>query len=171
MKTQQENLRANVPASTNPAKRYAGQLVGRWITFFCSGALAAVARHWKSQINEMAKAPANVEILPDANHNSLAGIFNPSDELLMPHTLTLFLRAASDHPRNILRANLTRQTFMIEGLNTDFYLAHGDSPLAQMWTAIHFGDYMAYYLSMAYGSDPRPSEVFASLKDALAAHP
>lgn len=169
MKAQQKTILSSVPAATNPAKRYAGQLVGRWVTIYGSDMLAAVARRWKNQINKLAKAPANFECLPDADHNSLAGIANPSDELLMPHTLTLFLRAASDNPRNTLRVNITRQTFMLEGLNTDFYLAQGDSRLAQMWTAIHFGDYMAYYLAIAYSTDPTPVDALTNLKASLPA--
>jgi len=171
MRAQQKTIQATVPAANNPAKRYAGQLVGRWVTIFGSGVLATVARRWKGQINEMAKAPANFEFLPEADHNTLAGIINPADELLMPHTLTLFLRAASDHPRNILRTSMTRQTFMLEGMNTNIYLAQGDSSLAQMWTAVHFGDYMAYYLAIAYAIDPTPVEALTGLKATLAARP
>jgi glucose/mannose-6-phosphate isomerase len=169
MKTQQDSLRADVVAANNPAKRYAGQLMSRWVTVFGSGALAPVARRWKGQINELAKAAANFEFLPEADHNTLAGIINASDTLLMPRTMTLFLRAASEHPRNSLRADITRQVFMIEGLNTDTYLAQGDTPLAHMWTAIHFGDYMAYYLAIAYHTDPTPVDALVSLKNALAA--
>ena len=33
MKISQEHIRAEVVAAQNPAKRYAGQLVGRWVTF------------------------------------------------------------------------------------------------------------------------------------------
>jgi len=43
---------------------------------------------------------------------------------------------------------------MLEGLNTDFIDAAGDTPLAHQWTTLHFGDYAAYYLAMAYGVDP-----------------
>lgn len=168
MQAQQETLRAETPAATNPAKRYAGQLVGRWVTVFGSGPLTTVARRWKGQINELAKAPANFEFLPEADHNCLAGIINPAD-LLASKTLTLFLRAPSDHPRNALRAEITRQTFMLEGLNTDFYLARGNSPLAHIWTALHFGDYMAYYLALAYQIDPTPVDALTTLKAALAA--
>ncbi len=169
MKKQQGNLFAAVPAATNPAKRYAGQLVGRWVTIFGSGILAAVARCWKSQINRLAKAPANVEILPEADHNALAGIINPSDELLMPHSIALFLRSGFDHPRNVIRANTTRQIFMIEGLNTDFCLSQGETVLAQLWTAIHFGDYMAYYLALAYGINPTHMDTLNSLNAMLIA--
>jgi glucose/mannose-6-phosphate isomerase len=168
MQAQQVKIQVAVPAAQNPAKRYAGQLVGRWVTVFGSGVLAPVARRWKGQINELAKAPANFEFLPEADHNTLAGVINPSSELLVPHTMSLFLSAASDHPRNGIRTLITRQTIMLEGLNTDIYMASGENSLAQMWTAIHFGDYMAYYLAIAYSVDPTPVEALISLKAALA---
>jgi len=166
MRFQQENLRSHVPVAQNPAKRLAGQLVGRWVNVYGSGILAPVARRWKGQVNEIAKAGAGFELLPEADHNALAGLENP--EVLM-HTMTLFLRAPSDHPRNLLRADLTRHGFMVAGLNTDVYNANGESRLAQLWTALHFGDYMAYYLAMAYGMDPTPVETLQNLKAAMQA--
>lgn len=167
MKRTQENLKADVPAAKNPAKRYAGQLMGRWVTIMGSGFMAPVARRWKTQINEIAKAGANFEFLPEADHNTLAGTLNPQ-ETLNAHTMTLFLNAPSDHPRNRLRSDLTRKAFMLEGLNTDFIEARGETPLAQMWTTILFGDYVAYYLAMAYGVDPTPIQALVEFKRAMA---
>ena len=46
-------------------------------------------------------------------------------------------------------------------------LPRGDSPLAHMWTLIHFGDYMAYYLAMAYGVDPTPIQALVDFKAAM----
>ena len=85
----------------------------------------------------------------------------------MPHTFSLFLRAPSDHPRNRKRIDLTKEAFMLEGLNTDFLDARGNSPLAHMWTMILFGDYMAYYLAMAYGVDPTPIQALVHFKEAM----
>lgn len=166
MKTQAAALVADSPISKNPAKRMAGQLMGRWVTVFGAGALAPVARRWKGQINEVAKAVANFEFIPEADHNTLAGVLYPS-EVVPPHVISLFLRAPSDHPRNRLRLDMTRQTYMLEGLNADGYKAKGDSVIAQIWTALHFGDYVAYYLAMAYGVDPTPVAALVSLKAAL----
>jgi glucose/mannose-6-phosphate isomerase len=86
---------------------------------------------------------------------------------VLSQIVVLFLRAPSYHPRNQLRSDLTRKGFMLEGLNTDFIDAQGDGPLAQLWTALHFGDYMAYYLAMAYGVDPTPVEAIESLKQEM----
>jgi len=166
MKESQKNLVFSVETVRNPAKRYAGQLMGRWVTVLGAGLLAPVARRIKGQINEIAKAAANFEFIPEADHNTLAGTLNPQ-EVLLPHTMNLFLRAPSDHPRNRLRVDLTKQAFMLEGPNTDFLDARGDSPLAHMWTLLLFGDYMAYYLAIAYGVDPTPVDALTNLKDAL----
>ena len=166
MKESQHQLRSDVPAAQNPAKRQAGQIMGRWVTVFGAGLMAPVARRIKCQINEIAKSAANFEYLPEANHNTLAGTLHP-EEVMMPHTTNLFLRAPSDHPRNRKRLDLTKQAFMLEGLNTDFIDARGDSPLAHMWTTILFGDYMAYYLAMGYGVDPTPIQALVNFKEAM----
>jgi glucose/mannose-6-phosphate isomerase len=166
MKSQQKAIAAESPVSNNPAKRLAGQLVGRWVTVFGAGVLTPVARRWKGQINEVAKAVANFEFIPEADHNTLAGVLNPP-EVVPPHVISLFLRAPSDHPRNKLRMKITRKTYMLEGLNADGYMAKGDTPLAHIWTALHFGDYVAYYLAMAYGVDPTPVDALINLKAAL----
>jgi glucose/mannose-6-phosphate isomerase len=165
MRTQQEQLLPGIPASLNPAKRLAGQLQGRWVNVMGSGVLAPVARRWKGQINELAKAGAGFEALPEADHNTLAGLSNP--ESTLNRIATVFLRAGSDHPRNLLRSKLTQNTFMLEGMNTNDYTAPGDNPLSQQWCALHFGDYLAYYLAIAYGEDPTPIPAIMDFKQRL----
>lgn len=166
MKRSQQHIVPEVIAAKNPAKRYAGQLVGRWVTFVGTEQLAPVARRWKTQINQLAKAGANFEIIPEATHNTLIATLNPNPTL-NAHTMTLFMRAPSDHPRNKLRSDLMRQAFMLEALNTDVIDGRGDSVIAHLWTLILFGDYMAYYLAMAYGADPSEEDAFLNFKRSL----
>ncbi|HMX74815.1 MAG TPA: SIS domain-containing protein [Anaerolineales bacterium] len=166
MKRSQQHITADVIAAKNPAKRYAGQLVGRWVTFVGTENLAPVARRWKMQINQLAKAGANFEIIPESTHNTLIATINPNPTL-NAHTMTLFMKAPSDHPRNKLRSDLMRQAFMLEALNTDVIEARGDSVIAHLWTLMIFGDYMAYYLAMAYGADPSEEDAFVNFKRSL----
>ncbi len=168
MREQQETLRREVPVVQNAAKRQAGQLLGRWVHVLAAGSLAPVARRWKTQINELAKAGASFEVLPEADHNTLAGIWQPQN--LQPLGIHLFIQGRGEHPRNRLRLELTRQAFMLEGLNTDLYQAKGETLLENMWSAIHFGDYMAYYLAIAYGVDPTPVEMLENFKRSMKQH-
>lgn len=152
MRTQQDTLRAEVPTVSNIAKRLAGQILGRWAIVIGADVLEPVARRWKSQISEISKAWGQFESLPEIDHNTLAGLVYP--EQALSQIVALFLRAPSYHSRNLLRSKLTKTAFMVEGLNTDFIDAQGTNPLAHQWTALHLGDYTAFYLAMAYGIDP-----------------
>jgi len=158
----QENYKADVPIVKNPVKRLAGQAVGRLVSVFGSDHLAPVARRWKTQINELAKAWAQFEFLPEADHNTLAGVEN--DESILEKTMVLFLKGEHAHPRNLLRADLTKQEMMVAGLAVDSIDFKGISRLAEMWDAILFGDYFAYYLALAYDANPTPIEALSNLK-------
>jgi glucose/mannose-6-phosphate isomerase len=165
MKKYLEKILPEIPDHDNPAKRLAGQLVGRWVSVFGADLLEPVARRWKGQISEIAKAWGQYEALPEANHNTLAGVVNP-EEVLMK-TIALLLKAESNHPRNQRRIELTQKNFMIEGINTDLIQAKGDTRLAQMWTLIQFGDFTSYYLAMIYEVDPSPVAAIENLKREL----
>lgn len=167
MREQQAGLRADVPVARNLAKRLAGQLVGRWVMVFGTEVLEPVARRWKTQINELAKAWAQFEVLPEADHNALAGLAQPENSL--SSAMALFLRGSSYHARNQLRAELTKQAYMLEGVNTDFVDAVGETSLAQQWTTLHLGDYVGYYLAMLYDIDPTPIPALEGFKKQLAA--
>lgn len=152
LQRQQKRIGVSIPVVQNPAKRLAGQLIGRLVAVFGADELAPVARHVKNQLTLMPKAWSQFETIPEADNNSLAGSLNPEKDL--GRLVAIFITAASNQPRNQIRMDLTRSSLMLEGIGTDFYRAAGDTVLSQQWTAIHFGDYLAYYLSMAYGVDP-----------------
>jgi glucose/mannose-6-phosphate isomerase len=169
MQQQQQALLPQVSSSQNPSKRLAGELVGRWVTVFAAGPLSSVARRWKTQINELAKAGASFEALPEADHNTLAGTLHPPEA--KARTMAIFLRAPSDHPRYRLRLELTQQGFMQKGLSTQSHGAQGATALAHLWTVLSFGDFTAYYLAMAYGVDPTPIAALEELKAEMKARP
>lgn len=165
MRSQRERLASASPVTRNPAKRMAGQLIDRWPLFFGAGVLAPVARRWRSQVNELAKAPAQFEEIPEADHNVVAGTAGP--ESLLGKTMAVFLRASLDQPSLTRRVEATRHVLMVEGFNTDLIDGEGESLLGQQWTCLHYGDYAAYYLAIAYGIDPTPIPAIENLKDEL----
>jgi glucose/mannose-6-phosphate isomerase len=165
MRVQQQSLRADVPVARNPARRIAGQLMDRLPLIIGGGLLAPVARRWRTQIAEVAKAVAQFEELPEADHNMVAGVGQPEE--LISRTMAIFLRASLDSPRLSARVEATRQVLMVEGFNTDVIEAAGASRLAQQWACLHYGDYVAYYLAMSYGVDPTPVAAIEDLKRRL----
>ncbi len=166
MRNAQMSLRPDVPVVHNPAKRMAGQLYGRWVSVFSADYMAPVARRWKGQVSELAKAWAQYEYLPESDHNSLAGTENPPE--LIQKMIALFIRAPRIEQRNLKRLELTRMMFMQQGINTDFIDARGENPLAHLWTCVLMGDYTTYYLAMAYGVDPTPIALMDAFKAEMA---
>ncbi len=166
MRRQQSAIEAQVPVAGNLAKRIGGQFMDRWPMIVGAEFLAPVARRWRTQIAEVAKAVAQFEVLPEADHNMIAGVEYPPT--LFGPTMVLFLMSSLLNPRNIKRIEATRSVMMLEGFNTDVLEAQGRSRLAHQWTSLHFGDYAAYYLAMAYGVDPTPVAAIEDLKLRLA---
>jgi glucose/mannose-6-phosphate isomerase len=165
MRTESVKYKPDSIVGQNPAKRLAGQLVGRNVSIVGSGFLAPMGRRWKGQINELAKAIAYFDTLPEADHNSLAGTTNPDEQL--SKNFIVFIRSESDHPRNRNRSKLTQKSFMVNGICTDSYNAKGKTEMEQLLTALHFGDYLAYYLAMCYEIDPTPIDAIQQFKSEL----
>lgn len=150
----------------NPCEELAIRLLDKNVIIFGAGAMEVIARRWKAQIAELAKALASFEAIPEMNHNTLAGLLFP--ESLVENTAAVFLSAKTDHPRNQLRVEASIELFAESGVEVLEVFAKGESRLAQMWSLIQFGDYVAYYLALAYGIDPTPVTILTQLKQKLA---
>jgi len=160
------SLTPDIPVARNPAKRLAGQMVGRWVMLFAGEFLAPVARYWKNQLNLMAKAGGQFEFIPEGDYNTLAGLEFPAS---VRHQLfTIFLRAGRQRQETTGWLDLTREICLELGLNTDFVNARGDSRLAQLWTSMLVGELCAYYLAAANGIDPATMETVDYFKGELA---
>ncbi len=161
-----QKLGKDSPVSSNPAKRLAGQLLERNIIIYAAGEMEVLARRWKSEINELAKAWAAFEGIPEMNHNALAGLRHP--ESLYEHTSAIFLRSDFDHERNRKRIDHSQHFFLEAGVGVDSARARGEGKLAQMFSLLQLGDFVSYYLALAYGEDPTPIEILNELKRLLA---
>jgi len=149
LEAQRERIRAEVPATQNPAKRLAGQFVGR-LPVICGGELfALIALRWKQMLNENAKTWAQAEDL-DEETSLMSGVMYPQP---FPRLHCVFLSTAERDPR----LERVQNHFLQQGISTDMLQGEGDSALAHALTAVQFGDYVSYYLAMAYGVDPTPT--------------
>lgn len=167
LRAQHAQYAASTPVTINPAKRGAGQLIGRVPVIFGAGVFEPVARRWKGQLNENAKVWAEFDTLPEADHNTVVGIGFPSE--YMTNLAALFIMSHQmDHPRVYLRHELTFRMCLTNGIMADQFHPQGDNALAQMLHAIQYGDYVSYYTAIAYGVDPTEIAPIVELKEQLA---
>jgi len=169
LNTQREELGAQVPTADNQAKQLALELKDRLPVIYGSGILAPVARRWKTQINENSKSWALWEELPEFDHNTVASFGLPKP--LLKQIYAIALTSPSMHPRHRLRFEVTAELIARENIAQREIAAQGQSSLAQMLSAIQFGDYVSYYLAMLYEVDPTEIPNIRYLKKRLKSEP
>lgn len=159
-------LEPGIPLARNPAKQLALRLHGRLPIVYGAGLLSEVARRWKGQFNENSKAWAFFEALPELNHNAVVGYEHPAE--MASRAVIVFLDSPLLHPRVRIRYTVTQQILSRHGIEYHTVAARGQGPLAQLLSAVSFGDYVSYYLALLYGADPSPVAVIDYLKEQLA---
>lgn len=154
-----------VPSGENPAKELAQDLVGKAVVVYGSGAFGAVARRWKTQLNENAKTWAFWDVLPEAHHNSVVGYGLPQEMARIAAAVLIYPQGM--HPQLERRYDLTCRLLDEQGIPSYVVDVQGPSPLCQMLTGTYFGDWVSYYLAMAQGIDPSPIPPIDFIKSQL----
>jgi glucose/mannose-6-phosphate isomerase len=149
----------------NLAKQLAWALVDRFVMISGSGHLAPVARRWKAQLNENAKAIATFEELPEAAHNAIVGLEQP--ESLRDHLHLVMLRGAAEHPRNALLAEIMTEVTETAMVSSSVVETEGSDKLGEALSAVVIGDYVSVYVAFMYAVDPSPVIAIDHIKERL----
>ncbi len=150
----------------NAAKALARRLKDRLVVVYGAGPTAPVARRWKGQINENAKAPAFFNELSELNHNEIMGWTSLTQ--VTTSTVAVFLDDEGTGPRLKRRVGLTALEYEALGVGTEQVVSRGASPLARLFSLVQLGDYASFYLALLYGVDPTPVAAIEHLKARLA---
>jgi len=166
MEAWQEEIGPEVPTARNAAKSLAGRLAGRLPVVYGAGFLSTAANRWKTQFNENSKHWAFFEEMSELHHNAVVGLGIPQS--VRERVTVLMLRSSLDYPRVQVRWDVTEELLQREKVTFETVQGRGESKLAHMFSLIHFGDYVSFYLAMLNGADPSPVESIVFLKRRLA---
>jgi glucose/mannose-6-phosphate isomerase len=136
------------------------------IIYSSADRLDSVNIRWRGQLSENSKVLAFGNTLPEMNHNELVGWKVLKKE--MSSMVVIFLKDKDDHKRVRFRMNIMDgivQEFASDVIHVD---SEGKSLLARMFSLIHMGDWVSYYLAIINGVDPTPVKVIDYLKNELA---
>ena len=161
-----ERCGPSVPTDDNPAKQLAWAMFGRIPVVYGHGPMAAVARRWKTQLNENAKAWAAFEPMPEANHNAIEGSLNPRE--LSDGLYVVQLRDAEEPHEIAERYRVVEELLGERATNRSAVHAEGPSALARVLWTVSYGDLVSVYLAILYQTDPTPVTLLAMLKERLA---
>jgi glucose/mannose-6-phosphate isomerase len=163
--TAAELLRTISPADAQPL---AELLRGTVPIVHGAGATTAIARRWKTQVNENAKAAAFFSELPEANHNEIC-FWQRSAELA--RFSGVFLEDPDQHPRIKRRIDLTAAEVELAGASVVRVPARGESRLERVLSLVMLGDLVSVRLAELDGIDANEIEALVRLKDALSDKP
>ena len=114
----------------------------------------AVNLRWRGQMSENAKTVAYGNLFPEMNHNEIVGYCTLKD--LLSRFFVIFLRDEDDHPRVKTRFDLVKEIIRPYCSDIAEMNSQGKSLLARMFSLIHFGDWLSFYLAVKKGVDPTP---------------
>ncbi len=158
-----QQLRAVIPNLEAQGKAMAQKIVGKTPVVYASTKFKSLAMIWKIKLNEHAKTPAFWNYFPELNHNEFVGFTNPQSQFYV-----IMLRDGEDHPRNVKRFAITAKFLEEKGVEVEIVdMPEGDDVLFRIFATLALGDWVAYYLALAYGQDPTPVDMVEDFKKAL----
>jgi len=140
------------------AKSLARTLHGSIPVIYGAGMTAAVARRWKSQVNENAKRHGFFAELPEADHNEICAWASGAP------LSVVFLDDDALHPRLRRRIELTAEIAREGAKAVEVVQSVGHTAFERVMSLVFLGDLVSVYLAALDGTDPTPIEVLERFK-------
>lgn len=144
------------------AEAIATRLEGTVPVIYGADLTAPVARRWKAEINENAKAPAFWAELPEADHNELSG-WTEAEGIFS----AVFLEDPDQHPREQRRIELTAEIVSSAAAEVETVAAEGETRTERLLSAVMLGDLVSLFLAAHRNLDPTPIDAIELLKQRM----
>lgn len=129
-----------------------------------SGLTAPVAYRWKTQLNENAKVPAFSAMMPEADHNEVAGWEGAES---CGRFVAVFLEDCDQHPRERRRFEVTAKLIEPRVERILRFETEGETRTERLLQAVMLGDLVSLQVAAERGVDPSPVPVIENLKKEL----
>lgn len=160
------SIYGNIASDKNIALQLASMLKNSLpIIFSSSDKFDVVNLRWRGQINENAKMMAYGNVFPELNHNEIVGW--ESIPQIMQQSSIFILRDEEDNSRIQSRMDITQNILQPFAGNVTEVFSEGSSLLARIFSLIHLGDWVSFYLAMMHKVDPTPVTKIDYLKSEL----
>lgn len=141
-------------------------LAGKVTVVLGSRHTAVAASRWKTQINENAKSPAFVSLLPEADHNEVEA-WTTLGTALRRTVGVVTLRDESEHPRVRARFEPTIELVGEGATVVGEVWSQGTTRLARLASLAVIGDLVSLRLARTAGVDPVSVDAIQELKRTL----
>jgi glucose/mannose-6-phosphate isomerase len=127
-----------------------------------------LAYTWKIKFNETGKTPAFCNVLPELNHNEMAGFGGEGGaKKLSEKFFIIILKDKKDHPRILRRIEALEDILKSVGVDFEVAELQGKNEPEKIFSSLTLADWTAYYLAYKYGSDPEAVPLVERFKKML----
>ena len=159
----------DVPESENEAMQLARKLVDSIPQIYATPAFLGVGNHFRGSLNENAKKIADVDLVPESNHNDLSGW--GGDVRHRGLFSVVCLSHANQRAEMRARLNFMEERYRSWGVpwhNKTFRAIQGfQDHVIEQARAIQFLDYTSVYVAALRGQDPADIRDIKALKEFL----
>ncbi len=156
----QHGWAANVEMRNNDAKKIAKFIEKKTPTIYGHTHYNAVARRWKTQMNENAKTIAWWGEIPEMGHNEIEGWVGDSKGKKF---VAIFLRDRHENTETRHQVEVTVEMLGKKSKTHEVW-AQGATVLSRMLYNMYLGDYVSFYLAVLKGIDPMPVGAIQEVK-------
>jgi len=142
-------------------KQIAATLKGKIPIIYTPIELSSIGIGWaKQRINEIVKIPAFSNVFPNLTHDEISMYQFPQ-----PNIHTIFFTDKDGNEKTRRRMELS-----MEAIKANVGITHEvlEGPvLSKLFTSLHLGHWVAYYLALSLGVEPNPVPLQESIKIAM----
>jgi glucose/mannose-6-phosphate isomerase len=165
--TQLQRRVAQLRDERKPARELARRLGRTMPLIYGAGPIGGVAAYrWKCQLNVNAKEPAFCSVVPELDHNELAG-WGQHGDMTRQVLTAVHLRHDFEAPRVARSFDFISETQQEVVASVHELRAEGAGRLAQLFDLIAFGDFVSLFVAAREGLDPGPVPVLDELEQRL----
>ncbi|MFA5943339.1 MAG: SIS domain-containing protein [Candidatus Thermoplasmatota archaeon] len=156
----------DIPEDANEAMQLARQLAGPVPKIYATPSFHGVATHFRGTLNENAKKIAEIDLVPECNHNDLTGWGGDVEN--RRHYAVVCLSHTDQNPEMLKRLAFMEKSYRSWGVpwhNKTFRGLHAfREHVVEQARAVQFFDYVSVYVAALRGQDPANIRDIAALK-------
>jgi len=166
LQKQNEKINPDIHSATNPAKDLALKMSSNFIEIIGSDDIKSLAERFSQSINEDAKQFAAFSVIPEMNHNLIAGIEFPKNKL--KDLFFVLLESKFSIPEIKKRENITAALLSKKKLaHSRIFFQESFDRLTEIILMINFCSFASFYLSIENNANPISAEAVKFIKNEI----
>ncbi|MGZ7210472.1 MAG: bifunctional phosphoglucose/phosphomannose isomerase [Methanobacterium sp.] len=141
------------------AKSIASKIRNKIPIIYSTSLHEGIAVRFKQQLNENSKILCWNSVIPDTNHNELAGWTKT-----YKHLAVIFISDFKEYHKNTIRINFTKELLgrLNQGIINIFF--KGENEIEKIFYMIHLCDWISFFIAEEKGISPVEVNIISSLK-------